>query len=92
MLSLPLRGMVLESSGSSKDGRYPLISKMIAAGFYHPRCKDSHTTYFKGINTSSDDKYTKEELDEIVENYRREQQVGYASGRHRSLGGCRNIL
>lgn len=25
---------------------YPFMSKAIAVGLYHPRCKDSHTTYF----------------------------------------------
>ena len=45
-------------SGGSKDGKspvtglqYPLLSEAIAKGLYHPRCKDSHTTYFEGIST-----------------------------------------
>ena len=44
-------------SGGSKDGvdpetgkRYPLMSYAISKGLYHPRCKDSHTTYFPGIS------------------------------------------
>jgi len=35
-----------------------------AEGLYHPRCKDSHTTYFPGVSTA-DDSWTSEELKEI---------------------------
>lgn len=65
---LPFVGKVLIddvwSGGKESDGPYPLMSKAIAAGLYHPRCKDSHTTYFPGISTA-DDTWTKEELDAI---------------------------
>ena len=65
---LPFVGKVLIddvwSGGSRKDGPYPLMSTVIAAGLYHPRCKDSHTTYFKGISTA-DDTWTQEELEAI---------------------------
>ena len=47
---LPFVGKVLIddvwSGGKKVDGPYPLMSTAIAAGLYHPRCKDSHTTYF----------------------------------------------
>lgn len=86
---LPFCGKVLIDdvwSGGGKDGKspvtglkYPLMSKAIAAGLYHPRCKDSHTTYFEGISTPPDDKYTRDELDQIAENYRKEQQEQYAT-------------
>lgn len=72
-------------SGGSKDGKssvtgvvYPLMSKAVAAGLYHPRCKDSHTTYFEGINTPPDGTYTKEELNKMAEEYRNEQKQQYA--------------
>lgn len=39
------------SGGKSKDGAYPLLSTAIAGGLYHPNCRDSHSTYFDGINT-----------------------------------------
>lgn len=52
------------SGGSKKDGNYPLMSYAIECGLYHPRCKDSHTTYFPGISTA-DDTWTKEELEAI---------------------------
>lgn len=85
---LPFCGKVLIDdvwSGGPKDGKspetgikYPLMSAAIAAGLYHPRCKDSHTTYFEGISTPPDDKYTREELDEIVERNRKEARQQYA--------------
>ena len=43
---LPFVGKILIddvwSGGSRKDGKYPLMSSAVAAGLYHPRCKDSH--------------------------------------------------
>ena len=68
-LCLPFVGKVLIddvwSGGSSKDGDYPLMSAAVSAGLYHPRCKDSHTTYFEGISTPPDDKFTKKEVKQI---------------------------
>ena len=85
---LPFCGKVLIDdvwSGGPKDGvspdtgkRFPLISKAIKHGLYHPRCKDSHTTYFEGISTA-DDSWTEEELDKIGQNYRQEQKQQYVA-------------
>lgn len=79
---LPFCGKILIddvwSGGTREDGSYPLMSKAIAAGLYHPRCKDSHTTYFEGISTTPDGKYTRREIEKIVEDYRREQKQQYA--------------
>lgn len=65
---LPFVGKVLIddvwSGGKRSDGPYPLMSTAIKAGLYHPRCKDSHTTYFPGISTA-DDTWTEEELEAI---------------------------
>lgn len=65
---LPFVGKVLIddvwSGGKKSDGPYPLMSKAIAAGLYHPRCKDSHTTYFSGISTA-DDTWTEKELEAV---------------------------
>lgn len=58
--------------------KYPLMSDAVAAGLYHPNCRDVHTTYFEGISTPPDDKYTKQELNEIAENYRNQQKQQYA--------------
>lgn len=66
------------SGGSKADGDYPFMSTAIAAGLYHPRCKDSHTTYFPGISTPPDDKFTKRELSQIKETSRQEAKAQHA--------------
>lgn len=57
-LCQPYEGKILiddvYSGGSSKDGRYTLLSEAMKQGLYHPNCKHSHGTYYKelGKNTS----------------------------------------
>lgn len=79
---LPFVGKVLIddvwSGGKKSDGPYPLMSKAIAAGLYHPRCKDSHTAYFPGISTA-DDTWTKKELEDIGQANKQEAERQYAS-------------
>lgn len=55
---------------------YPLMSAAIAAGLYHPRCKDVHTTYFEGIS-SEPEPVTKEELKRGAEQERQEARQNY---------------
>lgn len=84
---LPFCGKVLIDdvwSGGPEDGvdletgkKYPLMSYAISQGLYHPRCRDSHTTYFSGISTA-DDTWTKEELEAIGQEYEAEQKQQYA--------------
>ena len=78
---LPFVGKVLIddvwSGGKKSDGPYLLMSKAIAAGLYHPRCKDSHTTYFPGISTANDT-WTKEELDAVERANQKETKRQYA--------------
>lgn len=78
---LPFVGKILIddvwSGGKQTDGPYMLMSSAIAAGLYHPNCKDSHTTYFEGISTPGAS-YTKEELAKVESDYRREQKQQYA--------------
>lgn len=80
---LPFVGKVLIddvwSGGSKSDGDYPLMSAAISAGLYHPRCKDGHTTYFPGISTPPDDKFSKRELAEVEEQSRLEARQQYAA-------------
>lgn len=81
-LCLPFVGKVMIddvwSGGSSKDGDYPLMSDAISKGLYHPRCRDSHTTYFEGISTPPDDVFTKKEIEEIEEVNKAEAKKQYA--------------
>lgn len=78
---LPFVGKVLIddvwSEGKAEDGPYPLMSTAIERGLYHPRCKDSHSTYFPGISTA-DGTWTKDELKGIEQKYKQEQNQRYA--------------
>ena len=78
---LPFVGKVMIddvwSGGSSSDGPYMLMSTAIERGLYHPRCRDSHTTYFPGISKEGQP-YTKEEKKEIEKQYNEEQKENYA--------------
>lgn len=95
-LCLPWVGKVLIDdvwSGGSKTGKsattgikYPLMSTAIAAGLYHPRCRDSHTTYFEGISTQPDEKYTKEELNELAEKNQQVARQQYAERQEKRFG------
>ncbi|MEI3419211.1 MAG: phage minor capsid protein [Blautia sp.] len=86
---LPFVGKILIddvwSGGSSKDGKYPLMSSAIAAGLYHPRCKDSHTTYFPGI-TKVDPKYNKQEIADIEDTAKQEAKQQYAERQEKRFG------
>lgn len=85
---LPFVGKIMIDdvwSGGAKDGKspitgkkYPLLSSAIAAGLYHPRCRDSHTTYFEGVSTPPKGKFTKKELDDITEKNRKDAYQQYA--------------
>lgn len=78
---LPFCGKVLIddvwSGGKASDGPYPLMSKAIEYGLYHPRCKDSHTTYFPGISTA-EDTWTEKELEDIGIKAKQEAKQQYA--------------
>ncbi len=81
---LPFCGKVLIDdvwSGGSKDGvdpetgkKYPTMSYAISKGLYHPRCKDGHTTYFPGISSEPDDRYSNQEIEEISKKHTVEQK------------------
>ena len=86
---LPFCGKVLIddvwSGGSSRDGKYPLMSYAIEQGLYHPRCKDHHTTYFPGISTA-DDTWTDEELENIGMQAKKEAKQQYAKRQMERFG------
>lgn len=94
---LPFVGKVLIDdvwSNGPKDGKspvtgikYPFMSSAIAAGLYHPRCKDSHTTYFEGISTPPEkNRYTKAELNELVRKQEQESRQQYAKRQEKKFG------
>lgn len=78
---LPFVGKILIddvwSGGSAKDGPYPLMSAAIAAGLYHPGCRDSHTTYFPELE-DLDNEYSKKDIEDIEEQNRKEARQQYA--------------
>ncbi len=86
---LPFVGKVLIddvwSGGTQSDGPYMLMSTAIARGLYHPRCKDIHTTYFEGI-TKPGASYTKAELQDIEDDYRKDQKEQYAKRQKERFG------
>lgn len=93
---LPFVGKVLVDdvwSGGPKSGkspvtgiRYPLMSSAMAAGLYHPRCQDHHSTYFEGISEPPDNKYTREELDDLADQARQEAKQQYAARQEKRFG------
>lgn len=93
---LPFVGKVLIDdvwSGGPKSGkspvtgiRYPLMSSAIAAGLYHPRCQDHHSTYFEGISEPPDDKYTRDELNDLADQARQEAKQQYAARQEKRFG------
>ena len=79
-LCLPFVGKVfiddVYSGGTKADGNYPLLSQAMAAGLYHPNCKDIHTTYFPGISTPPEG-VNKEDVEKAKEDYTDEQKQNY---------------
>lgn len=79
---LPFVGKILIddvwSGGKASDGPYPLMSSAMAAGLYHPNCKDVHTTYFPELDDEPESKFSKKELEQVKEDYRQDQKRQYA--------------
>ena len=86
-LCMPFEGKVLIddvwSGGTSKDGPYPLMSSAMAAGLYHPNCKDKHSTYFEGISPKPESRFY-EEKPVIEERQRIENKLNHAKRQSKS--------
>lgn len=90
---LPFVGKVLiddvwsgGTGAEASESGYRLMSSAISAGLYHPRCKDSHTTYFPGISTPPDDKFSHTELKKIEKQNRKEAKEQYAERQAERFG------
>ena len=90
---LPFVGKVLiddvwsgGTGAEASESGYGLMSSAISAGLYHPRCKDSHTTYFPGISTPPDDKFSHTELKKIEKQNRKEAKEQYAERQAEKFG------
>ena len=60
-------------SEGKPDGKHQLLSDAMAAGFLHPRCKDSFSTYIPGVSPQ-EDPVTKQEMKKAVEAEAQEQR------------------
>ena len=63
------------SGGSKADGGELLLSEAIRGGLFHPRCKDSTSTYFEGITTLKP--MTEEEMEEMDRREKEEARQAY---------------
>lgn len=64
------------SNGKKSNGNYPLLSTAIKNGLFHPRCKDSTSTYYEEITTL--EPVTPEEEAEMDRRERLEEKQQYA--------------
>jgi hypothetical protein len=72
---MPWLGKVLVDdvwSGGTPDGIHELMSEAIAAGLYHPNCRDVHSTYF---GDEEDYEYTAAQQEADAEQYTLEQAM-----------------
>ena len=72
------------SGGSAKDGKYPLLSEAISGGLFHPRCKDSTSTYYEGVTTLKT--ATADEIDDMKRQEALEQQKSYCENQAKKCG------
>lgn len=80
-LCLPFVGKVLIDdvwSGGKPDGKHKLMSEAIAAGLYHPNCKDVHTTYFDELSDDEVKDADEQDRDNAVDDYNNTQKRNYA--------------
>jgi hypothetical protein len=72
------------SNGKKSDGNYPLLSTAIKNGLFHPRCKDSTSTYYEEITTL--EPVTPEEEAEMDRRERLEEKQQYAQRQAERFG------
>jgi hypothetical protein len=65
------------SNGKKSDGNYPLLSTAIAEGLFHPRCKDSTSTYYPELD-DLDAPLSEDEIKELDRQRGIEEKQQYA--------------
>ena len=65
------------SNGKKSDGNYPLLSTAIKNGLFHPRCKDSTSTYYSELD-DLDAPLSKDEIKELDRQRGIEEKQQYA--------------
>lgn len=76
---IPWLGKVLVDdvySGGHPDGEHKTLSEAMQAGFLHPRCKDSVTTYIPGVGPHIKP-ITRKEAKKAADNERKEEKAQY---------------
>lgn len=74
------------SGGTKKDGDYPLLSDAISAGLFHPRCKDSTSTYYKDISTPPESEVlSSDEKEKLGEQERLQNQLNYCKRQQKTF-------
>ena len=65
------------SNGNKSDGNYPLLSTAIKNGLFHPRCKDSTSTYYPELD-DLDAPLSEDEIKELDRQREIEEKQQYA--------------
>jgi hypothetical protein len=68
------------SGGTTEEAsaaNLPTLSQAMREGFLHPRCKDVTSMYIPGVSKPAEP-WTKEELEELAQNYNDEQKLNHA--------------
>lgn len=65
------------SNGNKSDGNYPLLSTAIKKGLFHPRCKDSTSTYYPELD-DLDAPLSEDEIKELDRQRGIEEKQQYA--------------
>lgn len=71
-------------------GKYPRLSEAVAGGLFHPNCRHTVELYVDGLDMRQTH-YTKQQKENIVGNYKLEQQQRYNERQIRKYKGLREV-
>lgn len=75
------------SNGKKSDGKYPLLSTAIKNGLFHPRCKDSTSTYYPELD-DLDTPLSEDEIKELDRQRGIEEKQQYAQRQAERFDRC----
>lgn len=75
------------SNGKKSDGNYPLLSTAIKNGLFHPRCKDSTSTYYPELD-DLDAPLSEDEIKELDRQRGIEEKQQYAQRQAERFDRC----
>lgn len=79
------------SNGKKSDGNYPLLSTAIKNGLFHPRCKDSTSTYYPELD-DLDAPLSEDEIKELDRQRGIEENSSMHSDRQNALTAVPNTV